>query len=339
MRKDGWEFDRSQQSESLLNEMRGNLFEYLVAYEVACFYGLQSSFENTQHPHVVEQLRHYQSWILKNYPDLVSKIMGLSKKFVQSLEEKEIFKNWPKPESIVVSGKKVGANRNSASGEADIILSVNDRDDQSLYLSLKMCRKNSFINTKSAGAKSFIEKYFDHSVSKSIQEEFNLFIDQSFEQMALELYQLYGLNFTGGFDKAWDETIGSRLPGNQEVPAKEIIRDHYQRLARRLYSIVSQLFTENAEQFRETLLILQGFDNPEVVQLNCLYQNEYEFDSAYALEYAKLKDDFSDLLIEDGIGTSSFHILSKNWSFQIRIKPMNEFTTNSYKINCSLKKL
>jgi hypothetical protein len=75
----------------------------------------------------------------------------------------------------------------------------------------------------------------------------------------------------------------------------------------------------------------------KIIQVSCYHQQH----RLKSIEIKKFEDLFYpeiDVVIEPlKENMSSFDILIGKTTLQIRVKPMNKFTTASYKINCSIK--
>jgi hypothetical protein len=219
--------------------------------------------------------------------------------------------------------------------ETDLVMQTEQA--KLIPVSLKLSKDSSYMNTKSAGAKSFLEKYFHHfSEVKVFQQELNKEIDQSHIQMAHRLYQMATLNFKGKFDESW-KSKWSELPGELPLEFREVIFINYARVVSCIHSRLIQLLALDKEKFITSLAPLCGMGDPDIIQVSCFHQQ-------HLLRSVVIKtfDDFFHTDLKVSIGPlkeqmSSFEIYLGQTILQIRVKPMNKFTTPSYKINCSIK--
>ncbi|MBY0415677.1 MAG: hypothetical protein K2Q18_16000, partial [Bdellovibrionales bacterium] len=179
------------QIESLLNECKGNLFEFLVAQtlsrrfkkEDAFLLSLPRDFKGRLQFYE-ETIRQFDSELLKNLPLLATSVS-------ENLEKHPIFKN-KSHFSFMVIGKMVATNDNALWNETDIVAleELSDGTVKKHYISLKLTKDHSYTNTKSAGIKSFIEKYFSTlgEKAKILQQRLNNEVDESFHMMGHKLY-------------------------------------------------------------------------------------------------------------------------------------------------------
>ncbi|EQC46312.1 hypothetical protein [Bacteriovorax sp. Seq25_V] len=330
------------QKEALINEIKGNLFEYLVAHHCAKRLKIENAFLESFSGDMKSMLMTYEKWLRQNDRELISKLQTLSMKtsnevssYIESiLNEGEIIK------TIVVIGKITGGHHNDIFKEADIIFSTSERE---IPLSLKLSKKNAFVNTKSAGAKSFVSKYFDGFVEAPIfQSTYNDIIDKLFFELGEKLYERHGLEFSGRFDSTWD---GPDLPGELDEEDRADLHYMYQELSRNLYQTLKQFFEISPDRFMASLFPLLGQGSDNLIQVTCFHQekvisgvkNRYEFSSVSIKDYATTHTEVEFLPFKDS--TSSFDIRLNDDILQIRIKPMNKFTTASYKVNCSVRSI
>jgi hypothetical protein len=81
-----------------------------------------------------------------------------------------------------------------------------------------------------------------------------------------------------------------------------------------------------------------GFSSKDILQV--IYFHDFPSNDGEQIEihhYKSLLDELSVVLLEPFNDTSSVEFLVGNCSLQIRVKPMNKFTTTAIKINCSVK--
>ncbi len=337
------------QKEALLNEYKGNLFEYLVAKEVASNLKIESFFLAHLSIDLLNRLRLYQETLLEYDQNLYRQLPVLANAFVTQIisnwnsSKKEVF---TRVDEIYLLGKIEANSGERLWKEADIVLRNSKDSSFELPISLKLCKKGSFTNTKSAGIMSFFSNYFNkfdelYPDSESVllrQKRYNFLIDNSFEQMALLLHREKNLPYEGGFHRPYLEKY-SDLPGELEGRDREILMDHYKRLAQGLVVELKELNTIDAELFKHCLFDLMGFSSSHTLLWTC-FHHEHQFVSAHeddmkslvSANFLKKNVEFYPL---EGAGSVNIKILDN--VLQLRIKPMNKFTTKAYKINCSVK--
>ena len=136
----------------MINEIKGHLFEYLVGWSLARRYGVEKDFIRGFTGSLRSRLTSYQSFLQQNDEQLYRQLPLLSDSTVQGL-----LSYLPSSiKHIRVIGKIAGASHDQTRHEADILL----EGDEIIPVSLKLCKENSFVNTKSGGVKSFLAKYF-----------------------------------------------------------------------------------------------------------------------------------------------------------------------------------
>lgn len=328
------------QKEALINEFKGNLFEYLVASFMARNHKIERAFISSFGGAMKEQFSHYEQWLRQNEPELLKELPVLAQKTAQALDA-----HLPKDlQNILVMGKMAAGAHDMTFGECDI-MAVGAH--QQVPFSLKLCKGGAFVNTKSAGVKSFLSSYFSaFSMANKYQEEFSRFIDESFIRMGHELYHMAGLEFSGRFDSEWTSEGHSELPGQLPSPMQKVVLQTYYDLAQKLHFYLLELYKSDAQKFAACLWPLIGQRDNELIQATCFHKSirkdgiekKYQLSGLLVHKHER-NDDASDAVeiipIKDSI--SSFEIHFRGLILQIRIKPMNKFTTASYKVNCSIK--
>jgi hypothetical protein len=155
--------------------------------------------------------------------------------------------------------------------------------------------------------------------------------------MGHRLYELIDCDFKGQFDNRWTQ-LYTELPGELNREMKEVVHANYFRVARKLREFLGNLYEIDSLKFYNCLHSLCGFGNSDILQVSCFHQGD-------KLKQISIKSQ-TDLILEDPseislselkIGSSSFDITFTKFTLQIRVKPMNKFTTAAYKINCSIK--
>lgn len=330
-------FDTSSQTQALLNELKGNLFEYLIAQKLASFNGIESQFLASFQGDKKSQFIQYETWIRRNAPSLLIDLPVLANISAQALQNRFDFKL----SHIMVIGKQLSESAHyRGRNEGDLFLT--ESEGLSHSISIKLCKINAFVNTKSGGVKSFVAKYFSQfSTSLRDQEIINQLVDESFQMMGHKLYEDLGLEFKGSFDYQWKEAAMSELPGQLSNEQREIIHHNYQKVIHIIYETMTKYFKENKQLFFESVLLLMGFSNNSI-QLICTYQIEknkhYKFKKVFINtidEVVDLESEMEILPLKKDI--SSFEIKFADRVLQIRIKPMNRMTASAHKVNCSVK--
>jgi len=324
----------SLRQDALINEYKGNLFEYLVGLRLSQLYHIEPDFHQNLDIRLKQQFKEYESILRKIGPDILNKLISFSDKTAQQIL---LFI----PENLVrvrIVGKIKDTQVKDEFKEADLLLITHRK---TIPLSLKLSKSGAYVNTKSAGVKSFIEKYFAHFRNALIyQQELNQLIDRYFYEMGQALYQSIGLDFKGAFDESWGEEGYSDLPGQLPETMRKIVQHNYKQTIFQIYAILEKM-SHDREPFARSLLNLIGFGHPEMLQVICfnkkLCNRSYEIDAIQAGNCAEKMSEVNHFeVMPFNPQISSFEIRFPNFQLQIRIKPMNKFTTPSYKINCSV---
>lgn len=315
--------------EALFNEVKGSLFEYLVASTLAKNTGLELEFQRSIDANYLTVLSQQDRLIRQYYPEMQPFLRECAEISVKALAP-HLPENLSR---IQLTGKLSNSREAQNWAEADLIL---EGDSKALPVSLKLNKKNSFVNTKSGGVKSFFLTYFPFA-DGSLQEQFNKKVELEFSTMAHELHDLMDLNFEGDF-KNWVRAGHSELPGEIGEEGRKILKSYYARLAREMESIFESIQREHPLEFRMALAQVMGFGNPDLLQLVCFH--DFKGSSSVRSEvhlYEDLEKHLSDLRPLPFTETASVEWEVGEWRLQIRIKPMNKFTTTAIKINCSVK--
>ncbi|MGZ3787224.1 MAG: hypothetical protein ACXVLQ_01805 [Bacteriovorax sp.] len=334
------DYSNQIQKEAILNEFKGNLFEFLVAQGLACRSMIEDQFLLSLPIEFKLKLASYEEAIRTHEPRLLSKLPVLAGLTVKKIWD-EInlsqceFTHWN------VIGKMVATNDNDVWNETDIVgtYKTNEGENKKLALSLKLSKDHSYTNTKSAGVKSFLTKYFSlfGQDALELQKELNAEVDESFLMMGYRLYSMADLEFSGSFNSKWSERY-SELPGELSGEMSCIVHENYHRVALKLSSILERLKKRDPQMFFDSLYALCGFGHAEIIQVNCFHQD-------YDLKEINIKK-FDELFLTAKKEctlqpiknlASSVDIVLGKMTLQVRVKPMNKFTTAAYKINCSIK--
>ncbi len=313
--------------EALFNEVKGSLFEYLVGKEIAVRSGDELSFQKSLDQNYLTVLAQQDRMVRQFYPELMSFLHQVSKLTVDDLAA-----YFDRPlTSPRLLGKLVNSSVGSIIREADLSLTTGEIER---FISLKLNKKNAYVNTKSGGIKSFFIQYFPFC-QPAFQGMFNNFFELEYERMAAELHDYQDINFPGNFSQ-WIKEGRPELPGELSAGEKEILRSYYSRVAREMHRILTELYAENPEGFRNGLEVLMGFGQTEVVQVICFHDMKaYGAPSTHIHELNRKK--LRDAKILPFNDVSSVEIECGDEILQIRVKPMNKFTTSAVKINCSVK--
>lgn len=335
------DYSNQMQKEAILNECKGNLFEFLVAQGLAARSSLEALFLLNLPAEFKDKLGSYEELVRTHDPKLqllLPELASLTVKYIwDNLDLAQYrFVQWN------VIGKMVATNDNEFWNETDIVgtYQLLSGESKKLTLSLKLTKDNSFTNTKSAGVKSFLTKYFgafDSSLIALLQKELNREVDESFLMMGHRLYGMQELEFTGAFNSQWSNQF-SELPGELPPDMRQIVHENYHRVALKLSSLLEKLKATDKHLFFESLYALCGFGHTEIIQVNCFHQN-YNFKGisikTFDDVFKKTNKECTMMPLKDL--ASSVEIVMGPVTLQLRVKPMNKFTTAAYKINCSIK--
>lgn len=315
--------------EALFNEVKGSLFEYLVAKNLAVKSGAELTFQQSLDKNYLTVLSQQDRMVRQFYPEMLPFLNAASKETSESLVTylKVI------PESPKVVGKFSNSSLSEELHEADLVLSI---ENKTLPVSLKLNKKNAYVNTKSGGIKSFFTQYFPF-INPEIQRAFNSFVDMEFSRMAWDLHALHDLDYPGSFD-LWVKKGFSELPGELSADERAILKAYYARIASEMHKIFETSFRENPEAFRRSLLPLMGFGKEEILQVICFH--DFPDSNSPQIDIHSFTDvtrGLHETLMKPFTNISSVEFEIGEWSLQVRVKPMNKFTTTAIKINCSVK--
>ena len=339
--KETYENDTIAQKEALINEFKGNLFEFLVAKNIALNFGIYDKFiaAFVQDIYKQQQFQQYESWLRLHAPEVTENLPKLSLSLATDLCI-YIKKNLNiTPIKVELVGKSFDSKQDY-SNEADIII----YDQQSIphLLSIKLCKKGSYVNTKSAGVSSFIKKYFEPFPDALFhQEELNQILESSYQEMGQQLYEQFDMVFHGQFGKEWLEHGMSELPGQLDELSRSIVHASYGPVIRKIYNSMEMFIESDPALFTKCLQSILGFSKENMIQALCYHggTDSYSFDHTIIESQASLLKELSFVSINPLIDyKASFELQLKNSILQIRVKPMNKFTSKSHKINCSHKR-
>jgi hypothetical protein len=105
-----------------------------------------------------------------------------------------------------------------------------------------------------------------------------------------------------------------------------------------MHLILSQAKEKDPESFVSSLAPLMGFSSKDILQV--IFFHEFPEHEAHSLDihsYQDLAQELSAVTIKEFAEVSSVEVGVGSWDLQIRVKPMNKFTTTAIKINCSVR--
>jgi len=343
------ELSGASQKEALLNEVKGNLFEYLVAAKIARKYGDEghflNDFEDHDHGKAKDELVHYQKWLIENDAVLYRRLPELAESVVNHLEKTKYIKKETRVKRVQILGKRKGEHLKHFH-EADVVLFLDH--DKELPISLKLCKKGAFVNTKSGGIRTFIEKYFfEFDEAKEAQKRLCAELDKSFSTLANSFYEWADIRIEDDslsklhFSPQWEERGLPTLPGELNDTLKPLLHDHYNNVIKCLYHEIKGFFEKDKKLFLKSLGPLVGLGDEGILQVSCFYNHKeerYSLDQIKTFSYTSFGKELDAIeLLRPGIGLSSFQLNLEKHEIQIRVKPMNKFTVSGLKVNCSLR--
>lgn len=312
--------------EALINEYKGNLFEFLVGQFIAQHFKQEEQFHKDLLPEFKKRLESYEAELRSLDPKLIKFLM----KAALETKNKIIEQIRITPKQVFVTGKT------THEGECDLFLV--DEFNQNFSISLKLAKAKSYVNTKSGGAKSFIETYFPHNQAHAVQVKLNELMDSAFLNMGQKLYDEEGL---GHFDqfKTWRENNLTELPGELIGKNKESMLSYYDEVIGALEAEIKKLAVADKAVFENNLPEILGFSPSIGMQVITEHENE-QITKIRTITALDLKQSLSDFnFSRSSEAKSSFAINFPHLILQIRMKPMNKFTAGSMKVNCSVKYL
>jgi hypothetical protein len=318
----------SRNFDGLLSEYKGNLFEYLVGVELAKLFQLEKEFLLSITADMSQMLLQQESFLRNYYPDLLHHLPVLA---VETAQKVSHYLKLTKITQILIVGKKLAKTIGTSFAEADLIISS---EGQKYPLSIKLSKMSSFVNTKSAGDKSFLKKYFIPFNSERDQEEFNNYCDLEYEQMALGMFQEVGIDYSYLFE-TWEDNNMPVLPGELPSQLRTYLIDYYRKIHIKLFSFLKKYYQRDKTVFVQCLWPLLGHSSDEIIQVTTFYSSGVNKQKKSNII---IKDKMDDLKVVNFESFSHSLLLKLNHGdLQLRLKPMNKFTTRAFKVNCSLK--
>jgi hypothetical protein len=324
--------------QALLNEYKGNLYEYLVAVSLSSLYSCEAKFLTGLTQDFRKMLVIQESFIREYFPNLLYDLPVLAKSLANDLFESLNIENTNSIE-IELIGKAAMASHDERYAEADILIRTGDIN---YPLSIKLSKAHAFVNTKSAGVKSFISKYFvSTNVNTSkLQNDLNIKTDKLIEELSLELHRVNDIEYSDDYVN-WISQNKPGLPGQLVGDSRVIYKSFLYSLNCEIYNTVSELYKANKEEFSRSILPLIGFSEKSIIQVTTYYKN---VDDRYHLyknsidSFNNIKNDLNLITLgERKENAANIDIFFKDRTLQLRLKAMNKFTSKSYKINCSVK--
>lgn len=312
-------------NDSLVNELKGNIFEFLVAQKISKMFNLESSFLLGVNSSYLKLLKNYEIKLKELSPTIAKKLPMLSQSLADEIKSSLLKK---KLTHIFLVGKMEGTKLDLKKFESDLVL-IDELNNQ-IGLSLKLCKSNSFVNTKSAGIKSFLKNYFNE---EHFQNELDQVVILAYNEFGNKLYEFYDFGLFDNF-KIWREKGLATLPGDLNINEQTLLFNYYHQVSEKLFEIIVKLSKDDPKKFTKRLLPLLGFSDEHIVQ-GFLFHDENE--------ESKIIINTSDNLLKlknpkiSRQANTSFLISWDKIQLQIRVKPMNEFTQSSMKVNCSVK--
>lgn len=323
--------------EALLNEYKGNIFEYLVAHFLAKKFCVENYFLSCIETEYRQRLSFYERQLKKMASDLIP----ILQEQAVSLGE-NILSELPKDiDGIWVIGKANCQLDLGRWNEADIIAKSNN---EVFPISIKLCKATSYINTKSGGISSFITKYF-YGFEKSfeLQEEFNRISEINFTTMRSKLFNEVGITEDCLDFSLWKKNGFPELSGSLPKNLQSIVIDSYAPLNDFLFNVLYSFYKENVNLFYERLGPILGLSGHDMIQAilfhtqNTSYSKQVE-KKCVIFKLSDFVNEMESVVFRNSKdGKGYFYLDFETLSLQIRIKPMNKFTSKSYKINCSIK--
>ena len=336
------------QGEALLNEVKGNLFEYLIASSLSVTHGFQrsfvESFEASENGKSKELLKKYQKWLLENDRELYSKLPELGRQVAGYIDDTILRPRDFMPSNISVVGKSFGGKGDDTLGECDLFI---HGAGEGIPISIKLCKKGAYVNTKSGGVRSFISKYFSSFPNADFwQEKCNQVLMTSFDVMADQFYQwadlgevtLEGKEEKRQFSAVWEQKGYPNLPGEVAPECKEFLSLFYHSVISVIHQAFEEFYSSDRENFVKCLAPIVGLTNEDVEQVTCYRGEGYELKGLSHFSQSEFTELSASILfnpLKEGLSSFSMNLGEK--VLQIRVKPMNKFTVSALKVNCSLK--
>lgn len=315
-----------------LNEYKGNLFEFLIGLELAKHFKMEWDYYQTYNQQMLQKLGQYERNLGMIDQGLKSQLEAMAQKTAHHLLDK-IQSEYGTPIKIKVIGKEQKENWK----ESDLVLEFKDRPV--LAVSIKLCKRHSFINTKSGGAQSFLSQYFTLFNDASVDQElFNLKLQDQYNVLVKDLYQMVGMddsNIDRPFGPEWTQQY-SELPGQLPMFLRSRLFQFYSVMIVEFKKNLEKYYLQNKTHFIQCLMPIVGLGRQDLWQIFYLYDQQQ--DQVLMMGQKQYQKEFEELkFVKHNDDISSFELQLKNIQLQIRLKPMNKFTVPGLKVNCSIK--
>lgn len=306
---------------SFLNEIRGAMLEFSCANSIAQKFNFLEKFYKNLPTEIYHELLQYQDFMRENDPEGLEFITKVGHEFGQKLSGNDL----GVLNSIYLTGK---TKLNNHIHESDIVL---DFQKKQQMISLKLIKMDSFINSKSAGSKSFFSKYFNDEIYQ-----------QFFNQQVTNHFQNFKIRFFNFFDAPIEKYTFNELcrlenitdrPGQLPEELRLMLFDFYAEIIKMIFDYFDQKI--NDSKFQDQLRPLMGLGNEKIKV--CVVEYKKSFKN-YKINFYDVNE-FStrNFMVCPISGHTSFNIDLDKLILQIRVKPMNSFTAPSLKVNCSIK--
>ncbi len=316
--------------QALLNEVKGSLFEYLVAQELAGAAGALGDFLTSIPDHYQQVLEQQERLLREADAGLALLLPRWARQAAEAFRSSAVLPI----EQVRLTGQLSTTAQGQELGSCDVLLKGGAGDTR---LSLKLNKARAAVNTKSGGVKSFFGQYFTHASAAREQERFSAAVEREHALVRRELFALEDLPEEAPDWGPWRERGLTELPGELRPEARELLHAYYARLARALDDSLATLAAEDAGRFTQALALLAGLA-PQQVQLICFHEYPARDDldvrvTSYRQGLAQLSQ-WQRLPATD---SASVEFAIGAWRLAIRVKPMNTFTTTAIKMNCSVR--
>ena len=307
---------------SFLNEIRGRLLEFSCAKAFASFYNVEFEFLESLDLNFISELQQYQDYLKQNDQRSYRYIENAGKELIKKIE----LDKTSNIKKILMTGQW---QINEQFKEADIVV---QGETEELY-SIKLIKKNSYINSKSAGIKSLFEKYFGEV---EVQRRLNQNVELYFENFRIDFYSHFDcpLDEVNFLDLIKKYKISDR-PGELPSELSQILFDFYKKCIDDLHHHFSSLLKKDKEVFLQNIYPLVGFGNKDLKVLTFFHCQNFQTLDLSVHDWSILKT--SNVKILPVSGNTSFLIELDHLSLQVRVKPMNSYLAPSMKVNCSVK--
>lgn len=321
----------SPKREALFNEIKGSLFEYLVAQELSVRYGVELNFLRALPPQYQTVLAQQDRMTRELYPELVTMLPLWTQQVAEAFQRKF-------PGLTLKNIELTGQFGHLSEGqrETDFVLQTSESN---FPVSLKLNKRSSAVNTKSGGIKSFLTEYFPGPVAVAEQAQFSIFVDTSFAALHTELHETAGLAVTDGWEE-WKKHGLSELPGELSPELSACLHRFYAVLGHSLRLSLQKVAAASPEVFAAGLQRLVGVGLTDLVQVICFHDlngKSPEKTQVVIHPASEAIERVKEVEWLPAREVSFFTLKLRDWELHIRIKPMNKFTTTAIKINCAVK--